>query len=165
MAAEALVDLLVAALAGEVEVEVADGRREAIGVGCRHRDAVGVARLDLIGQRRRDAIQARDPQARGMHELAAVVHPARDVDDDVLGARPPRADSRATVAVGVRAEQRVRVGQLAGDQRRGVSLPGLGEALVLHRVAHASGSVDSGSSRRAIPATGILTQSGRLSSS
>ena len=63
-----------------------------------------------------------------------------------VGARAERADDDA-VAVRMGAEQAVRIAELAGDQLVGG--------------AHAIGS----SSSRAIPATGMRTQSGRLLSS
>ena len=75
-----------------------------------------------------------------------------EVGRDALGVGAEGAQDDAVV-VGVGAEQRVRVAEVAGDEPLDV----LGHGVL----AHATGS----SSRRAIPATGIATQSGRLSSS
>ena len=52
---EALVDALVAALAGEVDVEVAERRREGVGVAQRVGPALAVVDLDLVAQRQRGA--------------------------------------------------------------------------------------------------------------
>ena len=75
-----------------------------------------------------------------------------DVGRDALGVGAERAQDDAAV-IGVGAEQRVRVAEVARDEPFDV----LGQGAL----AHATGS----SSRRAMPATGIATQSGRLSSS
>ena len=75
---------------------------------------------------------------------------ARRLDDDGLGDRAQRADGDAAVGL-VRAEDRMRVVVLARDEPVDVGCD-----------AHVVTSV---SSRRAMPATGIGTQSGRLLSS
>ena len=140
-----------ATLAGKVDVELTDRRREAIRVGRCDHEPIRIARLDLIGQRRSKAIKMRGPHARGMNELTAVVQPARDMYDDMTSARTPGTHDRAAITVWVRAEQRVRVVVLARD-----------EPVDVGGDAH---DVTSLSSRRAMPATGIDTQSGRLLSS
>src|SRR4051794_41068744 len=151
--AELLVELLVAPLAGEVEVDLADRRREGVGVAQAEAGAVGVVDLELVVEGQLDAgdeplEEARVVDLLELHGLAAVVG-GPDQDEDALGVGPEGADDGAALG-GVRPEQAVRVAEVARDDAPDVLLD-----------AHEIGS----SSRRAMPATGMAAQSGRLSSS
>jgi hypothetical protein len=136
--------LLVAPLAEEVLVEVRQRRREAVRVGRREGVAVREVDLELVVQRQLDPLQL------ALEHPAGVDAPqldARRLHDHRLRARVQRAHDDAA-ADRMRAEQRMRVVMVARDEpvdlRHGVT---------------------STSSRRAMPATGMATQSGRLLSS
>jgi hypothetical protein len=138
--AEPGVDLLVAALARQVQVELTDGRREAIGVLDPERPAGvrPVVDLELVDERqlrlRHHALE--QPVGVGRLELGnrLVLH----VDRHRLGRRPDRADDDTAVVGQVGAAEGVRVR------------------------AH---DPPFDSSSRTMPATGMATQSGRLLSS
>ena len=146
--AELLVELLVAALADQMEVQLTDRRRERVRILDRERPGRAVADLEPIVQRQPGALDdALEHSARVDPlelESGAVVELGRDLG----GARAQDTD-RHTVTLGMGAQYRVRVRVLAPDQ--GVELVG--------------GDGHDSSSSRLIPATGIGTQSGRLSSS
>ena len=147
--AEALVELLVAALADQVQVELAERRQEAVRVVDRER----------AGRRRSRPRAGSRAAARALDDAledAAGVRPARAADvlavrrDDGRPSRPPgrqRADHDAAV-VRVRAEAGVRVARARG---------------AISRSASAWRSLAPAAAR--CPATGMATQSGRLLSS
>ena len=135
--AEARVDLLVAALADEVQVDVAERRHEAVGVVDAVRRAVAVVDLELVVERqlraRHEALE--QPIRVGGLELGDRL--ALHIDGDLARGRPDGADHDASLS-GMGAPERVRV--------RGHVPP-------------------FDSSRRTMPAVGMATQSGRLLSS
>jgi hypothetical protein len=146
--AELLVELLVAPLAGQVQVDLAQRRREGVGVVQRVALPRAVLDLELVAQRQRGAghlaLEQAGRMALGQLDRRAALRPR----DHARRRRPERAHDHAAV-LRVGAEQPVRVGQVAADDGLDVGFD-----------AH-SGS----SSRRAMPATGMPTQSGRLLSS
>ncbi len=125
-------------------------RREAVRIVEGERVAPRIGDLELVGQRQGGVLDDALEQPGRMDERE--LDPER-LDDDRLGHRAQRADDDAAAALGalVGAQQRVRVVVLARDEPVDVG----GDAHV----------VTSLSKRRAIPATGIGTQSGRLLSS
>ena len=147
--AEPVVELLVAALTDQVQVELAERRRVRVRVLDREAPAGTVVDLEQVAERDsgpRDQ-PLEDPARMDLLELdgaAAVSRPHRHA----RGARAICAHDHRVVAR-VRAQQGMRVGVLAADQR--VELARLD--------AHEDSSI------RTIPATGIVIQSGRLSSS
>ena len=145
--AQRLVQLLVTTLPRKMQVELADRGLEAIRVLDRIGLAARVVDLQLVLQGQLAALDLALEQARRMRLLELDLR-ASGMHDNALGRRPERAHDNAAVAVGMRAEERVRLGVVAGDQALDVG-------------AHASAI----SSSRAIAATGICTQSGRLFSS
>ena len=149
--AEPRVELLVAALAREVQVELADRRRERVGVAQRERVAVRIARPRARSRSGSDAPSIRPSNSPPGAPARARRPPPLDDARRPLGVRAVGADDDAAV-VRVRAEERVRVGVLARDELRSTS----------------DGAHDGDPPPRAgaaIPATGIRTQSGRLLSS
>ena len=147
--AEARVQLLVAAFADQVQVELAERRSERVRVLERERPGRPVVHRQLVAERKRRAGERRLEYARGMDLLHDDGLAPRGLDRHRLrrGAKRPHHDP---IVGRVRSEDRVRLRVLAA--REGVEL-GLGDR------AH------SDSSSRSIPATGIGSQSGRLSSS
>ena len=134
--AEAAVDLLVAALAREVQVELADRRREAVGI----LDPVAAALvldLELVLQRQLGALDhaLEQPPRVGRRELRRPL--AAHEHADALRRRAHGADDDAIVG---------QVGATEGVRIRAHDPPFV-------------------SSRRTMPATGMATQSGRLFSS
>ena len=69
MRAEPLPQLLVAALADEVQVELADRRQEAVRVVDRDRAGVAVVDLELVGERQLGAVDDALEDAAGVHGL------------------------------------------------------------------------------------------------
>jgi hypothetical protein len=154
MGAELAVELLVAALAGQMQVDVAQRGREGVGIADGVGGAVRVGDVELVAQRQLAAGHLALEDARGM-------------DTAQLDGRGPGSSSRRAttfsaagryvrhdhlaVGAGVGAEHAVGVAEAQRDQVVDV----LGDG------AHAGSS----SSSRRIPATGMCTQSGRLSSS
>ncbi len=135
--AELLVQLLVAALHDEMQVELAERRQERVRIAQRERVAVRILDLDLVLERQLRLREHRLPEAGGILQLrldGARLHAHRPR----LGAE--RAHDDAAVRL-VRAENGVRVG-----------------AELDHAVVGSSMS-------RWMPRTGMPTQSGRLSSS
>jgi hypothetical protein len=135
--AEPLVEMLVPALAGEVDVELAEGRRKGVRVADGEDVAVRVGDLQLVAERQVGVLEKALEEAGlgSLLELDGLA--ARGLDDDLRRVGPERTDDDAAV-LRVRAERRVRVVQL--DQM-------------------------SASRMRTMPATGMPTQSGRLLSS
>jgi hypothetical protein len=146
--AELLVELLVAPLAGQVEVDLAQRRREGVGVAHRVALARRVLHLELVAQRQGRtldlALEEPGRVALGQLDRLAALGAGQD-----LGRRRAEGAHDHAAVVGVRPEQAVWIGQVTMDDGLDVGLDG-----------H-SGS----SSRRTMPATGMLTQSGRLLSS
>ncbi len=143
--AEPLVQLLVAALHGEVEVELAERRQERVRIADGERVAVRVLDLELVLERQPRRGQQRLPEAGRVLQLGldrcCLVMGRLDAHSLRLG--PERAHDDAAVLRFVGAENAVRVGsELDGHS------------------ASAAWCMS-----RSIPATGIPTQSGRLSSS
>ncbi len=147
--AELLVELLVAPLAGQVEVDLPQRGQERVRVAHRERPALAVLDVELVAQRQSRARHRALEDAAGVAQLELDRVAALGSGDDLGGVGPVGADHHAAV-LGMRAEQPVRLGEVAVDD---------GLDVCLH--THGNGS----SSRRAIPATGIRTQSGRLLSS
>ena len=146
--AEPLVELLVAALTDQVQVELAERRREPVRVLDRERPRRPIVDLELVVQRQLGSWHRPFEYAPGVD--------LRELDDrPVVKARVDPASGRTqgpdhdAGSVGVRAEHGVWVGVLATDEC----------------VELLCGDGHEDSSRRLIPATGIATQSGRLSSS
>ena len=138
--------LLMAALAEQVLVEVRQRRREAVGILRRPRAAVRIVDLELVGHGQRSARQRSLEQPARMHPLEL---DARRLHDDRLRRRVQRPHDDTALGGSVRAQHGVRVVVIAGDEP--VELGG-------HELT-------SSCRRRAMPATGIGTQSGRLLSS
>ena len=128
-----------------MQVEVAQRGRERVGVVDHERGAFRVADLEPVAERELDALElALEETGRvRLHQLDRVR--ALDTHAHALGLRAERAHHDPAV-LRVGPEQAVRVGQPALDE--------------LVDSAHASAS-----SSLTIPATGMRTQSGRLSSS
>jgi hypothetical protein len=148
MRAELLVQLLVPALADQVQVEVADRRRERVRVVDGERAAVAVVDREPVAQRRLRALHEALEDTAGVDLLERHDRAVAELRADAVRRGPQRTHNHAPV-VRVRPEHGVRVGVLASDER--VELTG--------------SDVHSPSSSRRMPATGIATQSGRLSSS
>ena len=148
MRPEPLEEPQVATLDGEVEVELAERRQEAVGVVEVDLEAARVADRETVGERQRAGADAslEDPRRMAEGELDRLVACARHRDP--LGVRPEDAhDDASRLLMG--SKQMVRVGVIL-----------LGEPFEL------IGRRQSGSSsRRTRPATGTSIQSGRLSSS
>jgi hypothetical protein len=144
--AEALVDSLVPALGGEVEVELAERRRERVGIVDDEGRPLRVADLEPVAKRELGAVELALEQARRVRalELDRLLF-ALDANLDALRLGPEGADDDAAV-LRMRPEQAVRIRQ-----------PSLDELI--------DGAQMPSSSSRWMPATGIRTQSGRLSSS
>ena len=149
MGAEAVVELLVAALAHQVQIDVTERGQERVRIVERELAAGAVIDLELVFQRQLCALDLalEDPRGMDLRELHGLA--LARLHRDGLRGGTQRADDDAVVAVGVGAEDRVRFGVLA-----------LGE-----RVELGFGDGHSDSRSRAMPATGIGSQSGRLSSS
>src|SRR5204862_503766 len=136
--AHPLVELLVAALTGEVQVELAERRLERVWVAHRERVAIGISDLQLVAQRHLCALDdALEEPVAGRLELDR--RPLLRPRDDAVGGRPVGAYDDVPVLL---------------MRTQYVGIDG----------GHAASS-ESSSSRRQIPATGIDAQSGRLSSS
>ena len=113
-------ELLVAALAREVEVHVAQRRQEPVRVADREDAVLAVVDLELVLERERGAVEGALEHAlaaggRERHDL-----PVRGVGAHGLRRRPERADHDPAVAVGMRAEVGVRVRCGARGEVRGV---------------------------------------------
>jgi hypothetical protein len=143
--AQTLVDPLVPTLGCEVQVELAERRREGVRVLDDEGRALRVADLEPVAERQLGAVELAFEQARGVRSLELDGLGAFDAYLDAFRLGPEGANHDAAV-LRVGAEQAVRVGEATLDE--------------LVDGAHASSS-----SRRWIPATGMRTQSGRLSSS
>jgi hypothetical protein len=101
------VDLLVPTLAGQVDVELAEGRRKRIRVADGDLDAVGVRDPKLVVERN---LRLRDHSL--PHAVAHVLQvDARRLDAHRPRPRPQRAHDHAAVG-GVRSEVAVRVGEV-----------------------------------------------------
>ena len=148
MRAELLVELLVAALAQEMDVQVAQRRQERVRVAQRV-GAVRVAHLEQVAQRQLPAGQLAREQPGVVDALEDEVGAALDLRRDAVGVRTEGADDHTAVHR-VRAEDAVRLREVP-----------LAECDDVVGQRHVSGSW----SRRAMPATGIGTQSGLLLSS
>ena len=139
MGAEQLVEVLVAALHGEVDVEVAQRGEERVRVADGEPAAVRVLDLELVLERQARLRQQRLPQTGGVLQLRL---DAGRLDAHRLGVGPVRADDDAVLRL-VGAENPMRIGsEIYGHN------------------ASAACCIS-----RSMPATGIPTQSGRLSSS
>ena len=121
--AELRVELLVAALAGEVQVELAERRQERVRVAQRECPALGVGDLELVAQRQLRAGDRALEHAARVAQLELDRRAALRARDDRRGVRAERADDDAAVRR-VGAEQAVRLGEVAVDDRLdvGVSL-------------------------------------------
>ena len=138
-----------AALAREIEVERAERRREGVRVALRDRETVRIVDLHAVGERQlrtrdRPLVHAGGMDALQPHRAGALRPHAHG-----LGARPERSHDHAAFRE-VRAENRVRVVVVAH-----------GDSLDVRACGHGTPAPSS----RSMPATGIPTQSGRLSSS
>ena len=140
MRAEPLVELLVTPFHGEVEIELAERRQERVRVADGERVPVRVLHLELVLERQSRLGQQRLPEAVRVLQLGL---DARRLDAHRLRLGPQRAHDDPAVLGLVGAEDAVRVG------------------------AEVDGHSASAAWRmsRSMPATGIPTQSGRLSSS
>ena len=107
--AEPLVELLVAALGRQMQVEVPERRREGVRVLQREHPAVRIAHLQSVAQRQRGAVDDafEEPCFVPLGQLHRI--PALGEHAYALGVRPVCADHDAAVH-GMGAEQRVRVG-------------------------------------------------------
>ncbi len=148
MGAELLVELLVASLPEEMDVQLAERRQERVGVAQGVR-AVRVAHLQEVAHRQLPAGHLALEQPRVVDALEDEVGPALDLRRDAVGVGAEGADHHPAVHR-VRAEDAVRLREVAVEECDDV----VGQR-------HVSGSW----SRRAMPATGIGTQSGLLLSS
>jgi hypothetical protein len=135
-----------------MQIELAEGGQKRVGVGDPEGAARTVVDLELVAQgqfARQFALE--DPRGVDLGQLHRLA--LGGVDGDRLGRGPQRADDHpAVLGARVGAENRVGLGVVA--VREQVELCG-GDG----RCGHES------SSRRATPATGIGSQSGRLSRS
>ena len=147
--AEALVELLVTALAHEMEVQLADRGQERVGVLQRELAPRPVVDLELVRQRQLGALDLGLEQTAGVDLGHRNALAAAGLDRHRLRRRAQRAHDHAALGL-MGAEDRVGLGVLPADESFEV---------VLGDGRHAA------SRRRAIPATGIGNQSGRLSSS
>ena len=139
MRAEPLVELLVPSLHREVEVELAERRQERVRVADGERVPVRILDLELVLERQPRLRQQRLPQSGRILELG---FDARRLHAHRLRLGPERAHDDAVLGL-VGAENAV----------------GIGAEIDGHRASAAW------CMSRSIPATGIPTQSGRLSSS
>ncbi len=123
MRTEPLVELLVATLAGEVQVEVAERRREGVRVVQGVARAVGVADLELVAQGQLGAghLALEDARRVAAGELDRGL--ALGAHDDPLGRRPERAH-RHPIGRGVGAEHAVGVAEAQLDEGRDVLVDG-----------------------------------------
>src|SRR5439155_26919168 len=136
-----LVQALVASLADEVQVELADRRRERIRVAETERVPVRIADVELVPKRRGRVGHEAFEQPGRVSQLELDGRRAFGPGDDRPRLRTPRADNDTAIAR-VRAQQEVRVCE-----------PSRNEQLDL---------VHTGSSRSwRIPATGTRAHSGR----
>jgi hypothetical protein len=115
--AEELVDPLVAALGGEMEVELAEGRRECVRVVDDEGRALRVADLEPVAQRELGAVELALEQACGVRalELDRLLL-ALDADLDALRLGSERTDDDAAAVLRVRPEQAVRIRQPPLDE-------------------------------------------------
>jgi hypothetical protein len=149
--AEPLVEALVAALLGEVEVELAERRREGVRVVHREAVAVRVGDVELVGERQAGVgdRDLEDARAVGRLEAERAAFGSVDTRVDGLGIRAPDADPDAAA------------GRVGTEHVVGVAVLSRAQQVELVAHAHAGGS----SSMRAIAVTGTISQSGRLLSS
>ena len=118
--AELLVELLVAALAHQVQVDVAQRGQEAVRVADGVGAVVGVLDLELVLERERRAVDPPLEDALGADGLQVGARPAGEQHVDGARGGPERADHDAAVAVRMRAEVRVWVGRGARGELLGV---------------------------------------------
>jgi hypothetical protein len=112
--AEPGVELLVAALAGQVQVELAERRQERVGIVDRERPRLAVVDLELVAQRQLAPVDHALEDAPGVHLLECYRLALLGQRGDGGRGRPKRAHDDAAV-VRVRAEDGVRVRVLAAD--------------------------------------------------
>ena len=118
--AELGVELLVAALAHEVQVHVAERRQEAVRVADGERAVLAVVDLELVVERERGALHLarEDALVARRRELDGLA--VREAGADGLRGRPVGADEDAAVAVGMGAEEGVGVRRGARGELGGV---------------------------------------------
>src|SRR5450631_2404962 len=145
---EPVVQLLVAALADQVLIELADGGREGVLILDRELRIGAVVDLERVVLRQLHSRHPALEHAPGMDQLQLAVRAPVETDGDRARRRAQRAHDDA-VSVGMGAEHGVRLRVLAANER----------------VEFTSDHRHTESSSRLIPATGIGSQSGRLSSS
>ena len=114
-----------AALAHQVQVDVAQRGQEAVGIADREGAVVAVLDLELVVERQRRAVDLPLEDALGTD--GREVGPRSAGEQHVDGARggPERADHDAAVPVRMRAEVRVWVGRGARGELLGVGHPTL----------------------------------------
>jgi hypothetical protein len=119
----------VAALAGQVEVDLAERGHEGVGVAQGVRLPLAVLHLELVVQRQRLArhLALEEPGRMAAAQLDGLA--AVDARDDARGRRPEGAHDHAAV-LRVGAEQAVGIGQVAPDDRLDVGLDGHREGLL-----------------------------------
>jgi len=114
------VELLVAPLAGEVQVHLAERRQEAVRVADGERPVLAVVDLELVGERQLGTLDRALEDARRVNRgERGALSLGRDGGDCARG-RPERADHGTALAVRMRAEVGVRIGRAAGGQLLGV---------------------------------------------
>ena len=153
--AEDLPELLVPALADQVQVDLAEGRQEPVGVVGRVGRAVVGHVEPVVAHRAVDAVPSQMPKPRWVSSTRSVA----DDRDDLLGAGAQRADDRA-LAVRVHAEDAVRVV---------VRAPGepveLGVRPMCHHLRSSAFVAAAHATSRSIDPSGTGSQVGRLRAS
>ncbi len=156
--AELVVELLVPTLADQVLVELADRRQECVGIVDRELAGVAVVDLELVAQRQLGVLDDALEHAAGMDLLQLGARLAVDQHGHRAGGRAQRAHDHAAARTDARRARHAGWDARGGRARR---------ALRSRRSSYGKcpSRVHALSSRRAMPATGIEIQSGRLSSS
>jgi hypothetical protein len=106
--AELLVQVLVPALRGQVDVELAERRQEGVRVGDLDAEAVGIRDREPVMGRQRLGRHLAGEHARGMHLLQLGVTTALEQDTNLRRVRPEGADDDGLPSW-MRAEKVVRV--------------------------------------------------------
>ncbi|CAN5198597.1 hypothetical protein BH20ACT9_BH20ACT9_07850 [soil metagenome] len=164
MRAEPPPQLLVTALAEQVQVDVAERRGERERVVHRHRAAAGVGHPQAVVRGRWRRVELRLEQARLGGTARPDRLPAGDEDVHALGLGSPGPhDPDAAVVVGP--QQPVGLAVLAGQQQRDLARVGPPGVRGRGRQRRSSAGRPSRSSTRRMPPTGMAAQAGRFASS
>ena len=113
---ELLVELLVAALADQVQIEFADRRQERVRVIDRVRTGRAVVDAEPVAERQLGAIDHPLEHSTGVNLLELGGRTAVGLDRDALGRRAQYAHDHAAI-LAVCAEDAVGIGVLTSDQR------------------------------------------------